>query len=76
MELEFVHPYGEGKVSPAPVSGRRVLFVSAKIPLGRLEVGYSEGKVRRLHDDAKRYIKENDIEGLVIGQGQVDAQRP
>jgi hypothetical protein len=64
VELEFVHPYGEGKVSPAPVSGRRVLFVSAKIPLGRLEVGYSEGKVRRLHDDANGIQRKMTLKGL------------
>jgi hypothetical protein len=69
---KFDHLYGDGIISFG-LDGK-VLSVLANIPLGRLEAGYDERKIRRLEEDAKRFASENDIDQsrVQFAQGAVD----
>lgn len=74
MQADFVHSFGEGKILPIP-HGRSVLVVSASIPLGRLQVGYSQARIDRLKADARQFVADHQLEDFVMTQGQVSAQR-
>jgi hypothetical protein len=74
MQADFVHSFGEGEILPIP-HGKSVLIVSAAIPLGRLEPGYSQTRIDRLKADAKQFVTDNQLADFVMTQGRVSAQR-
>jgi hypothetical protein len=73
MQVEFVHAFGEGKIMPIP-NGKGVLIVAASIPLGRLELGYSQGRVERLAADARQFASDNQLDDFVMTQGRIGVQ--
>jgi hypothetical protein len=68
MEADFVHSFGEGKILPIP-HGKSVLIVSASIPLGRLQPGYSQARIDRLKADAQQFVTDNQLAEFVMTQG-------
>jgi hypothetical protein len=72
MQPDFLHSFGKGKILPIP-HGKSVLVVSATIPLGRFQHGYSQQRIERLKADAQQFVTDHQLEDFVMTQGQVAA---
>jgi hypothetical protein len=70
VQIDFVHFFGQGTILPIP-HGKSVLVVSASIPLGRTQPGYSDARIERLKADAKQFVTDNYLADFVMTQGAV-----
>jgi hypothetical protein len=70
MQIDFVHPFGAGVISPVP-NGVGVLVISATIPLDRLQPGYNSSRIERLQADARKFVADNQLADYVMTQGRV-----